>query len=541
VAALKQFIHDRTRLACWFACGCLIAVFVWSIAFFYLPGKGFTYLIQFGALEHSRYVPEVSAVSHFEMPDSPGYDSQWYVQIALHPNLSDPVLSRAVDNLPYRARRILFLWTAWALGGGSPAGVMAVYAAQNIACWFLLALLLMRWFPPTDWQNVLRWGATLFSFGLIFSVRGALLDGPSLLLVAVGMALVETDRPWSAAVVLGISGLGKDTSILGGAALPPPKALEASTWWPWLGKAVIVALPLVIWTAYLRHHLGHTDDIGGRNFARPFAGLANKAQDIASNFMAERGGAASTVTKFDALVLVGILLQFFFFAFRVRWSDPWWRMGACFAALTMFLGDAVWEHYPSAAARVLLPMTLAFNVTVPRKGVFWIGLLVLGNLGVFASADLLKPPGRESFVIEGPKDLVTNPSNGRSVTAVFGARNWWIPERSRWDYFRWSMGDSTIALHNPQPFAIIAEVTFDLRSVDRRSAIVQLAGKVVCNENLEAATVRPVTLHGVLLGPGDTILGFRSDKPAAYPGNFDRRRLTFMVRNLKIDLKRRNP
>jgi hypothetical protein len=31
------------------------------------------------------------------------------------------------------------------------------------------------------------------------------------------MALVETEHPWLAAAVLGVSGLGKDTSILCGA------------------------------------------------------------------------------------------------------------------------------------------------------------------------------------------------------------------------------------------------------------------------------------------------------------------------------------
>ncbi len=111
------------------------------------------------------------AVNHYEMPDSPGYDSQWYSQIAVRPHLSDPGLAKAVDSLPYRARRILFLWTAWLAGGGNPPGCMNVYALQNIVCWFILAALLLRWFPPVTWGNCLRWAAMLFSFGLIFSVQ----------------------------------------------------------------------------------------------------------------------------------------------------------------------------------------------------------------------------------------------------------------------------------------------------------------------------------------------------------------------------------
>ncbi len=508
------------------------------MAFFYLPGQGFTFLIQFGAREHSRYIPEVKAANHYEAPDSPGYDSQWYAQIAMHPRLKDPVLRKAVDSLPYRARRILFLWTAWALGGGRPELVLNVYAVQNIVCWFALAILLFRWFPPVNWGNCLRWAATLFSFGLIFSVRGALLDGPSLLLVAIGMALIESERPWLGAAVMGISGLGKDTSILCGAALQPPEPRTPRTWAPWAARMALLVLPLAAWMLYLRLHLGQGQDVGARNFAFPFEGLMNKVQDTVSSYIAERHYPFVTVTKFDAFVLVGILAQFFFFAFRMRWRDPWWRVGASYAVLMMFLGDAVWEHYPSAAARVLLPMTLAFNVSVPRRG-WWILLLVLGNLGVFASADLLKPPGRESFVVEGPKELIMNPKSGKAVEAVFGPNNWWKPEKSRWDYFRWCMGDSSVALRNPQPFALVADVTFKVRAVDARAAIVMMGDKVVWQGTLKPAEVRPVKLAGLVLAPGDTVILFHSDRPAAFPGNDDRRRLTFMVRDLEIDLKGR--
>ncbi len=60
------------------------------MAFFHLPGLGFTYLIEFSSSEHARYLPEVKAVNHYET-DSPGYDSQWYVQIALRPHHKNAV------------------------------------------------------------------------------------------------------------------------------------------------------------------------------------------------------------------------------------------------------------------------------------------------------------------------------------------------------------------------------------------------------------------------------------------------------------------
>jgi hypothetical protein len=183
-------------------------------------------------------------------------------------------------------------------------------------------------------------------------------------------------------------------------------------------------------------------------------------------------------------------------------------------------------------------MTLAFNISVPRRKL-WPILLVIGNLGIIGSADLLKPPGNESFVVKGPSSLRINPKDHSVVEVVFGPKNWWDPEKSRWDFFRWSLGDSSVAIHNPQPFAILADVRFRLRSVDERGATVTLGDKVVWHTVLEPAKVVPAAIPDILLKPGDTVLLFHSDRPAAYPGNNDQRRLTFQVRDLEIDLRER--
>jgi hypothetical protein len=515
-------------------CGIVVVLFTWNVSLFRLPGQGFTYFIQFGTKEHARFLPELKAVNHFEVR-GPGYDSQWYAQIAMHPRLGDPVIRKAVDSLPYRARRILFEWTAWLAGMGDPARIMYFYALQNVVCWYILGVVLLRWFPMDSWQNTYRWTATMLSFGLIFSVRSALLDGPCLLVVALGMALLESGRTWTAALIFGISGLGRETSVLGGMALAPPDPKSRRTWLPWLGKAILVAAPICLWLLYINVRLGRADDIGARNFAIPFSGLVDKLQDIASGMIA--GGDHDTVVRrIDLGVIVALMAQMFFFAGRIRWTNPWWRIGATYAFLMAFLGGAVWEHYPSAAARVLLPMTLAFNVLVPRKG-WWVALLVIGNLGMFGAADLLKPPGRETFVVEGPSDLRINPKDNSVVRVIFGSRNWWDPEKSRWEYFRWTLGDCSLSIRNPQPFTIISDVRFRVRSVDDREAKVSHNGKVLWDAQLVGAQIPDVVIKDLELPPGDTTLDFTSDRPPAYPGNGDERRLSYSVRGLEIDVK----
>lgn len=536
VARLKSFFLKRANPLRWLFCAAVVAVFAWNAAFFYLPEQGFTYLIQFGEKMHKIYLPELKAVNHYEMPDSVGYDSQYYAEIALRPNPADPLLKKSVDGLAYRARRILFPALAWLAGGGDPARVLNAFALENIVCWFLLAALLMRWLPPVSWGNCMRWAAVLFSFGLTFSVARALLDGPSLVLIAAGMALVEARRPWLAAAVLGLSGLGKDTNVLAAAAMRLPERTDERAWGAWIARCALVILPLAAWMLCLRLLVGRGEDLGdARNFAPPFAALADKLLQSLSQLLAE---GYPSLAKYDLLVVAGLLAQFLFFALRRRWSDPWWRLGAAYALLMVFLGGAVWENYPCAAARVLLPMTLAFNISVPRRR-WWPLLLVVGNLGVFASADIFKPPGRESFVVEGANALRINPADGSVVEAIYGPKNWWRPEKSRWEFWRWSMGDATIAIRNPQTFTLVARLRFRLRSVDERAAIVSLGDRVLWSGMLPPGQAVKARVGEIELPPGDTVIGFRSDRPAAFPGNNDPRRLSFSVRDFEIDVVRR--
>jgi len=525
----------------WLACLALASLFLWSIARFHIPGRGFTYLIEFGDLNRAVSLPELKAADHFEMPRSYGYDAQWYAQIAMHPRLGDPALQRAVDLLPYRARRILFEWTAWALGGGDPERVMNVYALQNAACWLLLAALLFRWFPPVTWGNCLRWAAVLFSFGLIFSVRRALLEGPSLLMTAAAMALLESGRPWSGALVMGLGGLGRETNILGASALGLPRASAPGSWGAWLGRAALVILPLALWMLCLRLWVGSVGDAGLDNFAGAFTGLRNKLADAAAGLVIDTDG-FPTDAKLDALVFAGLLVQFLFFVFRRRWREPWWRLGAAYALLLLFLGDAVWRGFPCAAARVLLPMTLAFNILVPR-GRWWPLLLIAGNIGVLGSPFLLKVPDRESqcYVLEGPMELRRNLSEGTRVEVTYGFRNWWTPERDGPDYWRWTRGNCTVVIHNPQPFAIRADIIFGLAlsGDDQRSAIVKIGGKAAWSGRLKHAAENWATMRGVELLPGDTFLLFQSDRPPVMAGGGDNRQVTYAVRDLRIVLKER--
>ena len=509
-----------------------VALFVWICVQFYLPGKGFTYLVMFGGKVSERYIPALKGINHYEEQDSTGYDAQYYAQIAMRPWLSNRALKAAVDSMPYRARRILFCWTAYGLAGGDAAWALHIYAVQNIVCWFLLAGLLLHWFPATNWGNFFRWFGVMFSFGLCFSVRGSLVDGPSLLLISLGMILAERGRSWWAAGVLGLAGLGKETNIIAGATLAPADWRNRRGWRRGLAQGILVVAPLAIWMLVLKLWLGSGGDAGARNFSLPFVGYFHKWIETMAVFKTDDAG---SIGLWSALMMISLTAQCLFFVLRPRWNEAWWRAGIGYAVLLTVLGDAVWEGYPGAASRVLLPMTLAFNILVPRGRSWWV-LLLLGNLTVFFSSETLKPPGRESFRVEGPRELRMVEATGRTLEAVFSEQEWYLPERSRFDYWRWSRGPADVMLRNPHPFTIQADIAFDLKSNDERKVIVRTvgAGDAVLWSGETVHTLRGVELKGVRLPPGETVWRFDTDKPAQFPSNGDPRKVAFSLRNMEI-------
>jgi len=537
-ADLKPFFKRKLALGPVLGCACCLILFGWLCSRFYLEGKGFTYLIEFGEREHARYLPQLRAVNHFELKDSAGYDAQWYAQIAMQPRLSDPALKGAVDqgavdSLPYRARRILLSWTAYALAGGNAIWAMHIFSVQNIFCWFALAVLLWRWWPPNSWVNFFRWAAVLYSFGLCCSVRGSLTDGPSLLLIVCAAALVEAEKLWLAAAVLGIAGLARETNLLAGLMLiPPTYRFRRSGGTPvLLGLGAVAAAPLILWVTTLHFWIGPALDPGSRNMAIPFAGYLGKWREI---YGVARTHGFDNIVEGDILVLIALTAQWLFIVLRPRWSELWWRIAAPYAVLAIFLGEAVWEGYPGATARVLLPLTAAFNFLVPARR-WWLLLFVAGNLSVLISYDTLPPPGRESSVVTGPRKLRIVPETGAIVDVSFDG-NWDDPEKSLLEYWRWSTGDATITFHNPHPFAVRADISFGLRSNDDRVVGITMPGRTLWLGKLAGGRLRPVLIGDFVLAPGETSWKFETPTPALSPAP-DTAKVAFSLRNLRIALK----
>ena len=367
-----------------------VVVFLVSIGRFYQKSTGFTSLIHFGSKFYDRTLPAVRYAPHATAFDGWGDDGQFYAQMAVEPLLRNRHLDVALDNPPYRSRRILFAWTAYLAGQGEPARVLRAYAMQNIVAWLALAGVLLYWFPPSRARNVLPWIGCLYSAGLLISVRLSMLEGPSMLVVTLAILAHERHRGWLATGLMAISGLGRETNMIGSGLLVSRVPRTRQQILAVCGTAACVALPFVVWSRYVSSIYPGFSYTSPDSFAVPFSGYLTKWSTTLREYY-QYGWASNA--RFNFAILIGLSVQLAFLALRREWKSAWWRMAAPYCVLFAMTSYAVWGGSPGAAPRVLLPLTFAFNVLVARlEGWSFWALIVLGNLSVVSGIAIIETP-----------------------------------------------------------------------------------------------------------------------------------------------------
>jgi hypothetical protein len=490
------------------------------------PHTGYSSLILFGDHFAPQRLRQLADVPLYTYAGQIGYDGQFYAQMAVAGNPFNRELVRALDAPAYRERRILLPLIAHAVGLGRPALIIQLFALANLFCMALLAALLARWwFPPTGVDNLIRWAGILFGAGLVVSATRSLTDGPALLLIALGARQLERGRAGAAAIALGLAGLVRETSVLCAAALwPSARSPFGEPTFAARNRAALATIvcigPVALWTAILFKHYGH---LGGlHNVAPPFFALPAKARELADVW---RTHGFNPAVRDELLLAATLAVQIGFLIARPQPQQPWWRIGASFAAFAAFLGWPVWEGFPSAAARALLPVSLAFNRLVPRtrRGLL---LLVVGNLGLVTVPDLF-----DSVI----------PTEQLTFVDGVGARyqgGWLVPEYAGRDTWRWASGTATLALDNPQAGPRLVTLDFQLRSVLPRSVTVSIATDPRNTSRLTLLPDQtvPVRLGPFALPPGRTTVVFSTDLPPWVEPGPAHRPLAFSVHRLYADV-----
>ncbi|HEX5473797.1 MAG TPA: hypothetical protein VFX12_03960 [Vicinamibacterales bacterium] len=356
----------------------LCGIFLRAIASFYRPGVGFTRLVGFP--EDRAEPAALRQVPHAVSRSS--YDGAFYAVRALDPLVRDPAVDRYMDSAPFRARRVLFSWTAYVIGFGHPAWILEAFALQNVLAWLLLAILLTRWLDLGTPRGLALWIACLFSHGLLWSVRLSLLDGPSLVLIAAAVWAAEAQRPFLSAAMAGIAGLARETNVIAAAAIQPPSSRRE--WLRAVVLLVIVVAPVLIWMDYLwsiyRSGLVQVNDPLGF----PGMGLVGSFRRTWQHAAASGGWSREWL---NLALVVSMAVEGLYVATHWAWRRSWWRVALGYVLLMLLLGRSLWDPHTGAITRVLLPLTVGFNVELGRRvrgPAFWVWF-ALGNLHLLAA------------------------------------------------------------------------------------------------------------------------------------------------------------
>jgi len=444
----------------------LLFFFAWLAGRYWHPYYGFTQFLQVDAQVETSLVPALRGAPILIYAGDASYDGAYYAQIATNPALDPAILKPAIDDAGYRARRILLGAVAWVLGGGEPVRVVQVYSGLNVVLWFALAAVLWRVFPVATARGNAAWTAVLFGAGVLFSVRFALTDLAALLLTAGAVVLAERGRALPAAGLVGLAGLTRETALLGLAALWNRTAEVLR----FRGRTVLLLaaalLPLALWLLYIQLTLGGSS-AGQRNLTWPLAGWLMRWVEFTR-------GAAATGNPW--LVLESVLehaaltVQAVYLLRNPERECPWWRVGAAYLLLFVVLGHAVWGGFPNAASRVLLPLTLAFNVRAVRAGARWTWL-VLGNLSVVAGLHtmLLQP---------GAPHQLPMPGSWETRYSLETDARWSMAEWHSHYRWAWCAGEGGLKVRTWPPLSEV-RLELEMRGVTPRDLQVLHQGRVV--------------------------------------------------------------
>ena len=507
----------RLGLAGWAA----VAAFAVLAGRFWHPAYGFTKFLQIDETDEVAGIHELRENPIYFYPGRNGYDGSFYVQIAFHPLLDTPELA-AVDNLPYRARRILGSAVAWVFAGGQPTRIANVYAALNLGVWLVLAGLLWRLLPVRDWRGWVAWAGLLFSAGVLHAVRLALTDLLGLTLFAAAMLLAERRRPRGALGLLAFAGLARETTLSGVVALWRGPWNTRHAWLANLGRALLVTVPLAAWLGYVRWKAGPADQ-GLGNFTWPVTGFVEKWIATLASYRLEPEFTWLITTTL--LALAGLTAQAVYLLRKPQLDDAWWRVGVVGMATMALLGTAVWEGHPGAAARVLLPMGLVFAVLAVRRRAapVW---FVLGNLSVFSGVLALW---------HVPQD-VNELAAGRFDRGAYVVRldaSWSGRESNGRHVWAWATDHGRLAIETWPRVGASAKIRLAMRALSPRTVEIRQDATVLWRGPV-GPTLQTIEFGGVHAGA--SALQFSTDAPPVREGSMpEARALGFAVYDLRIE------
>ena len=382
----------------------------------------------------------------------------------------------------------------------------------NVIAWFVLAWLLSRLIPGNDWRDWLARAGVLLSAGAIGSIRLALTDLITLALVAGAILALERRRNGWPAGLLAVAGIGRGTALL---ALP---SLASPPWLSWINlrRSLLIVTPCAIALAWSGWRFGLKVQEFWHFDMPAISYLGEWFDSIEAIFQ----GRNLMMAWASLLILAGLTVQGVYFVRHRCRDEPWWRLGAASVVLLLFLNRTMWMGAASGAERLLLPLSLAFNVLVRRSraSAAW---LLAGNLAVVAGFPGLFYP------LEPSSGVAAIRAAGSAQIATLG-RDWSVAEQNLLHTWSWSRSSARLQIetwpHRSQHLA----VRFALRSLAPRTVIIRQDGQELWKGAVDGH-LSPVQFT-CRVTAGQAVLQLVTDSPAVVGDNGpDARALAFAV------------
>ena len=339
----------------------------------YQAGQGFTALIFFGSNFQLTTGSRLAEVPHSIYP-GPGYDGQFYAQLALDPLLQDPTTARALDNPSYRARRIFIPILAFMTGFGQPAPVIQAYALINLVFFAALLLGIQFFLRPQTIQHFLIAAAIAWTGGALASVSRALVDLPASVLLLYACFLPAN----LASISLAAAILARETSVVSLLSVVWFSSSERADNRRLALRAALILFPMAAWLLYLARVMPFGSPAGTNNFSLPFIAWAQHLLSSLSALVQER----QPIALGEVTASLSFAAQACYLIVFPRKESAFWRMGIGFAILYFCLGSSALVQQ-LAYGRVVLPLTIAFNLLLWQKDTrHFLTWFVVGNAGV---------------------------------------------------------------------------------------------------------------------------------------------------------------
>jgi len=297
------------------------------------------------------------------IPNSTGYDGQFYYRYALEPFTRDKEgFGIDVGSPRYRQQRIMYPLLGWALSFGEP--LLAVYSLIWVN---FLGLVIMGYLGGLYAQQAARhafWGLAFALYpGFLYTLSRDLVEIAEAVFLLAGLVLLERNRTAVSSTFLSLAILAKETALLSAVAL----LSERKKW-------AVAILPIAVyggWQLFMNWWWGYLlDSSTGKNIGLPIIGIVRGYQ---IGYEGERWIiTALFLGTFLLLVLSGLRQSTAQRHIKVAWG--------LYLLLTLTLTRMVWVE--SLAFLRAASLFYLFGTAVLLKNYSWVSLTAfLGSIG----------------------------------------------------------------------------------------------------------------------------------------------------------------